>query len=94
MNFILSITESMTKRLHISILSLIVATVFGCFLCLFYFFYESRAATTNATWHALTEDALSNHSKARDQWAMNARKLLYGGLKKVNANYMRNGSNR
>ncbi|KAF1942789.1 cytochrome P450 [Clathrospora elynae] len=78
-----SVTESISHLPYPFSLPSIVTAALGCSLGLFYFFFSSRGLTTNATWYALTEDALSNPSKAREQWIANAQELLYGGLKKV-----------
>lgn len=67
----------------------IATAVFSCFLYFLYLYSFGRGLSTNATWYALTEDALSNHSKAREQWMTDAQELLYGGLKKVSKIQMR-----
>ena len=46
-------------------------------------FVLGKRVATNATWYALTDDALKDPSKAKEQFVANSHELLYGGLKKV-----------
>ncbi|EUC49292.1 hypothetical protein COCMIDRAFT_33346 [Bipolaris oryzae ATCC 44560] len=48
-----------------------------------YFFVLDHRVATNATWYALTEDALKNPFKAREQWVGSVKKILYGGMEKT-----------
>ncbi|KAJ5057151.1 cytochrome P450 [Bipolaris maydis] len=69
-------------RYDASFASIATAAV-ACFLGVLYFFIVDQRVATNATWYALTEDALKNPFKAREQWAVSAKEILYGGLEKI-----------
>jgi hypothetical protein len=89
MDFNETVTEPVSHLAYPFSLPSIATAVLTCFLCFFYLSSFGRRLGTNATWYALTEDALANHSKAREQWMTNAQELLYGGLKKVTKIEMR-----
>ncbi|EMD92531.1 hypothetical protein COCC4DRAFT_58089 [Bipolaris maydis ATCC 48331] len=78
-----SVAELLARFTNDTSLASIVTSVVACSLGLFYFAFYSRRATTNATWYALTSDALKSRSKQQEQWITNCQEVLYGGLKKV-----------
>lgn len=83
MNTAQSVTDSNTHLPYDSSLASIITAAVTCALGIFYFFVLGKHAATNATWYALTNDALKNPSKAKEQWVTKSKEILYGGLNKV-----------
>ncbi|PVI00866.1 cytochrome P450 [Periconia macrospinosa] len=83
MNSIQIVTESTPHLSYISSHASINTAAAACCLAIFYFFVFGQRVATNATWHALTEDALKNPSKARAQWVANAHEIVYGRMRKI-----------